>query len=669
MQYFVTGATGFIGRHLLPLLVERGRVTVLVREGSMERWQSVRSLLPASADLQVVMGSLGDGKLPKVDDLGLAGCEFVHLAAVYDLMAPVDTLLEANVDGTRAAMGLAKAMGARCFHHVSSIAVAGDYRGRFTEEQFDEGQRFPHPYMETKFAAEKLVREGDLNFRIYRPAIVVGSSVTGEADRSDGPYYAFTFFRKMRDTLPIWMPLPGPEGGPVNLVPVDFVARAIDAVIAASGKDGMTFHIADPSPCTLGETLNIFSHAAHAPEFAIRFDRRLLRIVPKPVREMAASFPAVQHLADQVLRSIGIPSTVVSFMDYPATFDTTNADAVLSAAGISCPPLATYAETLWDYWLRHLDPTRVNDATIATAVRGRTVVVTGASSGIGRAAAVELARHGAVVIGISRTREKLEEVQQEIEARGGVFHVRPCDVSDPAASQALVESIWEEFSGIDILINSAGRSIRRSAMASTDRFHDFERTMKINYFGTISLILAVIPRMVQKNSGHIVNISSIGCQSYPPRFAAYVASKSALDAFTHILGSEIAGTGVTATTIHMPLVRTPMIAPTSFYRSVPTMSPEEAADLVMQALVNRPREVSTRLGKFGEVVNAVAPGLNHLVMGTAFRLLPDTAAGQAASEGDGGQSRSQTGQESSAGDDNSGMVVAVLGQLMRGVHL
>jgi len=189
----------------------------------------------------------------------------------------------------------------------------------------------------------------------------------------------------------------------------------------------------------------------------------------------------------------------------------------------------------------------------------------------------------------------------------------------------MVEKVIADHGRVDVLVNNAGRSIRRAVLQSLDRFHDFERTMKLNYFGAIACIMAVVPGMRERGDGHIINVSSIGAQSYPPRFAAYVASKAALDAFSRCFQPEVAADGVAITEIHMPLVRTPMIAPTSIYDSFPTISPDEAADMVLQAMMTRPHEVSTRLGKFGEVVNAVAPAVSQLLMTAAYSILPDSA--------------------------------------------
>jgi NAD(P)-dependent dehydrogenase (short-subunit alcohol dehydrogenase family) len=288
-------------------------------------------------------------------------------------------------------------------------------------------------------------------------------------------------------------------------------------------------------------------------------------------------------------------------------------------------------------------------------LKGAVVVITGASSGIGRAVALRVAAAGATTVLVSRGREKLDAVSAEIEAAGGSAAVYPTDLSDVDACRAMVQRVLADLGRVDVLVNNAGRSIRRAVLHSLDRFHDFERTMQLNYFGAIACILEVIPQMRERRRGQIINISSIGAQTYPPRFAAYVASKAALDAFSRCLAPEIAGDGVAITEIHMPLVRTPMIAPTSIYKSFPTISPDEAADMVVQSMITRPPEVSTRLGKAGQVTNAISPGLSQLIMSAAFAVLPDSAPRK---DADGRAEPATVSPEAWA-----------LGRLMRGIHL
>jgi NAD(P)-dependent dehydrogenase (short-subunit alcohol dehydrogenase family) len=663
----LTGGTGFIGRHLLAELVKRdGDVHVLVREKSQRRLTELVEKTPG-ADGKV-KALVGDVTKP---DLGLAkdvlkqyrGAEVFHLAAVYDMEAPEESNQLANVDGTRHVVAFANGIEAARLHHVSSIAIAGDkWKGDFNEDMFDAGQKLDQPYYRTKFEAEKIVRAASrVPFRIYRPGIVIGSSLTGEADKVDGPYYAFKIIQRLRDALPSWWPLLGLEGGRPNLVPVDYVARAIDAIAAQPDLDGMTFHVVDPHPPSFGDAVNEICRAAHAPQFTLRIDTRAAALLPDDMLKMLRTWRVAQTVKRQLLEDVNIPEPVVAYyIGNRARFGASNTVAALQGSGISCPPLHTYAWKIWDYWERHLDPMAPTPRNFRTVLEGKLALVTGASSGIGRAVAAEMARHGAYVVLVSRSREKLEELARQIKNEGGKAEVRPTDLTDLDAIDRLVRDVLQEHGPVDILVNNAGRSIRRSIKSEFDRFHDFERTMQLNYFGPVRLMLALLPEMTKRRSGHIINISSIGVQSYPPRFGAYVASKSALSALSRCVGPEVADDGVAITNIHMPLVRTPMIAPTDIYQNFPTISPEEAAWMVLEAVLTRPPEVSTRLGKLGETVDVVAPNFLHLVMTAAYHVFPDSKP-KDGKDGD-GQKQKQPAQEEMS------VEAAALAYLMKGIH-
>jgi short-subunit dehydrogenase len=256
-------------------------------------------------------------------------------------------------------------------------------------------------------------------------------------------------------------------------------------------------------------------------------------------------------------------------------------------------------------------------------VSRRTVLITGASSGIGEESARQIGRAGGTILLVARTREKLEAVADEIKEEGGTAYVHPCDLSDPDDVDRMANEVLDEYGHVDILINNAGKSIRRSVNRSYDRFHDYQRTMQLNYFAPVKLILDLLPVMRARGSGHIINISSIGLQINTPRFAAYLASKAALDAFSRSIGPEVIGDGVHITTIYMPLVKTPMIAPTKIYDRVPTLTPEEAAEMIGEAIRKRPKKVATTLGNIGQLTYAIAPGAQDLVVNRAYQLFPE----------------------------------------------
>jgi NAD(P)-dependent dehydrogenase (short-subunit alcohol dehydrogenase family) len=661
MTYFVTGATGFIGRHLVQrLLIRDGDIYVLVREGSGEKLDALIDRWGAEAASRVkpVTGDLTQPRLglseETVTELRAAGIDhFFHLAAIYDMTADDERNQTANVDGTRNAVALANAVDATRFHHTSSIAAAGLYKGLFREDMFDEGQELGHPYYRTKFEAEKIARsQTEMPWRVYRPAIVVGNSKTGEMDKIDGPYYFFTAIKRLRHYLPGWFPLVGPELGYTNIVPVDFVADAMDHIAHQDGLDEQAFHLTSPKSQRSGEVMNTIAAAAHAPQMSMRIDSKLLKALPKGTLGMLMQLPAAKGVRKAILADFGIPDEVIGHIGLTAQFDTRDTERALAGSGIAVPALSSYADKLWDYWERNLDPDLFKDRSFEGAVNGKTVLITGASSGIGKAAAFKIARAGGIPLLVARSADKLEQAKREIEEAGGTAYVYSADVSEPESVEALVARVLAEHPAVDVLVNNAGRSIRRSVALSYDRFHDFERTIKLNYLGTIKLIMSLLPHMRERHAGHIVNVSSIGVQTNPPRFSAYVASKAALDAWTRVVGSESIGDNVHFTTIHMPLVRTPMIAPTKIYDSFPTISSDEAADLICEAIRTRPKHLGTRLGTFGEIAYALFPKAVDQILSTAYKVFPDSAAAKG---------------QTDPGEKASTEQVA-LAHLMRGVH-
>jgi NAD(P)-dependent dehydrogenase (short-subunit alcohol dehydrogenase family) len=660
MNYFITGGTGFIGQNLISELLQKkkGNVYVLVRSGSRKKFEalkkdwgkSARRVIPVTGDLTRPM--LG---IPPKKRRELEGQihHMYHLAAVYDLMADAESQIRVNVDGTTNAIRFAADTQVKHFHHVSSIAAAGMYPGIFREDMFEEAQGLEHPYFRTKHDSEGVVREHcQVPWRIYRPGIVVGHSETGVIDKIDGPYYFFKMIQKMRRMLPSWMPTVGLEGGRINIVPVDFVVKAMLHISHKGRLDGQCFHLTDPKPKRIGEVLNLFASAAHAPQMQMRVDARMFSFLPGAVKQGLAMLPPVRRIYRQVMKDLGLPPDMLKFINYPTKFDSRETERALQGSGIRVPRLEDYAWRLWDYWERHLDPDLFIDRSLRGHVEDKVVVITGASSGIGRAAALMMANAGARVMLVARGEEKLAETLAEIHAEGGKAWPYPCDISDLGDCDRLVEQILEDHGAIDILVNNAGRSIRRSIALSYDRFHDFERTMQLNYFGSLRLIMGVLPGMQQRRFGQVINISSIGVLSNAPRFSAYVASKAALDAFSRCASSEFSDSGISFTTINMPLVRTPMIAPTKIYDNVPTISPEEAAEFIREAVIYRPQRIATRLGIFAMMLHAIAPKVSEIVMNSAYRMFPDSAAARGLSD-----EQQQASQEQIA-----------FASLMRGIH-
>ena len=641
MKYLITGGTGFIGHNLIDELLQQKKnaiIYVLVRKGSKKKLESMKEkwgnnakrVLPITGDLTRSMLGVPAKKRRELE--GQIDHVF-HLAAVYDLMADAESQVRVNVEGTQNVVNLATDIKAKRFHHMSSIAAAGMFSGVFREDMFEEAQGLDNAYFRTKHDSESIIRhECKMPWRIYRPGIVVGHSETGVIDKIDGPYYFFKLIQKMRKMIPSWMPTLGLEGGRINIVPVDYVVDATIYIAHKPKLDGKCFHLTDPKPKRIGQVLNLFARAAHAPQMTMRIDARIFNYIPASIMAGLKMLPPVRRISNQVMKDLGLPPDMMKFVNYPTKFDNRETVKALKGSGITVPRLDDYAWRLWDYWERHLDPDLFIDRSLRGHVRDRVVVVTGASSGIGHAVSTMMARAGAKVILVARGEEKLAESLKEIKSMGGKAASYSCDVSDLDACDQLIDKIVEDHGAIDVLVNNAGRSIRRSIALSCDRFHDFERTMQLNYFGSLRLILRALPGMAARRKGHVINISSIGVLTNSPRFSAYVASKAALDAFSRCASAEYSDTGIAFTTINMPLVRTPMIAPTKMYDNVPTISPDEAAEFIRQAVIYRPQRIATRMGVFAQTLHAVAPKIAEIVMNSAFRMFPDSSAAKGISE-------------------------------------
>ncbi|WP_336157267.1 SDR family oxidoreductase [Amycolatopsis sp. VC5-11] len=659
--FLVTGATGLIGRQVTRQLLTRPdveRVVLVVRASSRGKLAALVDAWPHPDRVTLVTGDLGEPLMgvSEADRETLRGVDHViHLAALYDITADDETSIRANVDGTQNVIDLAADLNAGCLHHVSSVAVAGDHEGLFTEDMFDVGQRLITPYHRTKFEAEKLVRDQhEVPWRVYRPAVVVGDSQTGEMDKIDGPYYLFPAISRLAGLPDV--PSAGPDLGDTNVVPVDYVAKALLELVTTPGLDGRAFHLVNPEPQPVVSVYNAFARAAGAPTITVQLGDRVSKGIVGLVK-LSEHIPGFTIARDAVLERLGIPPVLLETMAFPSVFASAETRKALAGSGVEVPRLEEYAPTLWRYWREHLDPFRARKHGPRGELDGRRVIITGASSGIGRATALKVAAAGGVPLLVARRQHELEEVRDEIIAAGGTASVYPADLTDEDSVRKAVDAMLSEHGRIDMLVNNAGRSIRRSIKLSYDRMHDYERAMAINYFGAVRLILAVLPHMSERKFGHIVNVSSIGVQGIAPRFSAYAASKAALDYFSRIAATETHGDGITFTTIHMPLVRTPMIRPTKIYDAFPTKSPEQAADMVLKALIQRPKHIGTPAGQAIGLTYTLAPGLTDAIAYQGFRIFPDSAAA-------GGSGKLKIGR----GEKHLSRAAMALARLSRGFH-
>lgn len=626
MRYVVTGGTGFIGRRAVARILEHGpdaQVWVLVRRASLSRFERLAAdwgerVKPLVGDLTAENLGLTDTVIAELGNVD----HVLHCAAIYDITAGAAEQQAANVEGTRAVIGLAKRLDAT-LAHVSSIAVAGDYAGDFTEADFDIGQQLPTPYHQTKFEAEALVRSTPgLRYRVYRPAVVVGDSRTGEMDKVDGPYYFFPLLAKLA-ALPRLTPMAVPHTGRTNVVPVDYVVDALIELMHADGPspsswDGRTFHLTAPKSIGLPEIYRAVAREAGLPPLRAT----LPGAVAAPVLNVGGRARVWRNM---LATQVGLPGEVLDLVNLRPTFVADATHAALNGA-VRLPEFADYAPRLWRYWAAHLDPDRARRDDPAGPLVGRHVVITGASSGIGRASAIAVAERGGVVFALARSGEALDGLVAEIRAGGGAAHAFTCDVTDSASVEHTVKDILGRFGHVDYLVNNAGRSIRRSVVNSTDRLHDYERTMAVNYFGAVRMVLALLPHWRERRFGHVVNVSSEGVLAHSPKYSAYVPTKAALDAFADVVSTETLSDHITFTTIHMPLVATPMIAPTGKLVPMGAISAEHAAAMVVRGLIEKPDRIDTPLGTLADAGNYFTPRLARRLLHQLYLGYPDSAA-------------------------------------------
>ncbi|NDZ96559.1 SDR family oxidoreductase [Streptomyces sp. SID6673] len=641
--YFITGGSGFIGRRVIERLLTvepDARIHALVRAQTLPRFSQMLTDMDATGQVTPVIGdvttpglAVGGAELPHIDHV-------IHLAAIYDMTADADAQQAANVEGTARVADFALTAGAM-MHHVSSIAVAGDHRGTFTEDDFDVGQGFPSPYHRTKFEAEKVVREREgLRWRVYRPSIVVGDSRTGEMDKIDGPYYFFGHLG-MLGHLPAGLPLPMPDLGNTNIVPVDFVAGSIVALCSLEPeRSGIVHHLADPRRRTITGMYNAIAPGFHGPQGR--------NVIPNGIVEPFLTLAGTGPLRvgrDLLATQQGIPPALLDTVSLTVDFRSDDTIAALRERGIMLPDLDDYGPRLWKYWAAHLDPARHRHDDSRGPLVGKNILITGGSSGIGKATARMCVARGANVFIVARHADDLDAAAAELSATAskdgvppGRVHTYQCDITDEESVAGFVKTLLAEHDHVDVLVNNAGRSIRRATINSTDRLHDYQRLMAVNYFGAVNLVLGLLPHMVERQAGHIVNVTSIAVQSRGGRFGAYAASKAALEAFSDVTSTETLSDHVTFTNVRLPLVRTRMIAPTEAYENqAGVWGVDKAAARVLHGILERPRRVGSAVGTLAEIGHRFAPGLTTRILHQEYLAFGESAAalGKPNPDGDG----------------------------------
>lgn len=628
---FVTGGTGLIGHAVVERLLERGvPVVLMLRSGADVRRAEALTKLNEVARAHDTSLSYASGDLAEAD-LGLSqegtaalsqAAHCFHLAALYDIEAPADLTEKTNIEGTKHLLSaLRKANFRGRLHHVSSIAVAGDYAGTFTESMFQEGQKLPHAYHRSKLESEKLVRESGLDYRVYRPSSVVGDSKTGEIDRIDGIYNGFGAIQKLAAALPSWIRVPVPRiRGRFNVVPVDYVADAM-VHIALSPSEARVFHLVDPKPQRFVRMMATLVKVAGGPRLGPAVDFSRMAGV-KRTGAMASMLPSVQELRTAVLKDLGLPVNGLSSMNLRVRFDDTNTQAALRDTEIRCPHLKTYAKTLYRYYEDHLDPMAQRPLRYRKALAGKVMLVTGSSRGIGASTARIAAEAGAKVLLVARDEKALEEVAEGIRASGGEAHVYPTDLSHLEEVDALAESVLASHGCVDVVVHNAARSIRRPATDALDRFHDYERTMALNYFSPVRLTLRLLPSL-RERGGTISHVLTMGVLIPGPYFGAYQASKAALDAFGDSLAAEIHHDGIHVSSVYLPLVKTEMMAPTEEYAGrVDAMTPDRAAIMILDGIVDRKRRVMTPQGRVYAISNRLTPMATTRILNLIRRTFP-----------------------------------------------
>jgi NAD(P)-dependent dehydrogenase (short-subunit alcohol dehydrogenase family) len=642
---FVTGATGFLGSRLVEGLIQQGHDLVLLlrlpdssrSKYLIAQWQQQIEALDNDASCDIWQGDICQDGLGLTEQQRLTGFEHVyHLAANYDLAASNDLVLETNVQGTENLfVRLKEDAFSGQVHVLSSIAIAGDYKGRFSEDMFDEGQQHEHVYHLSKFQSEACARryrdEFCMDVKIYRPGAVVGDSKTGETDKIDGPYYMFLLVSFLKRWLPAWAPLVIPKlDATIDIVPQDYV---IDALILLSQSidtgEQYCFHLTDPNSPSLCDVFKNIIKVADGPQIAASLPLDKLSKYGFGVKQlgMIKQLKAIQLTLDKVFERLGIPSSVFHALMPSVQFSADQTQGLLRQEGLVVPPFTSYVERLWDYYNRNLDPAKNRDQSAVQRLKGKVVLITGGSSGIGFASAKRALAYGAKVILVARHEEVLLACKQTLLAEVGgdveQIHIYTCDISKLDECDQLVAWVNKNFGTVDILFSNAGRSIRRSLSKSEDRFHDLERTMQLNYFGAARLILGLLPSMVANGGGHILHSSSMGTMAVTPRFGPYMASKSALDALCDSIAAEYADRNICATSIKFPLVKTSMVAPTSEYKEAELVSPDAAADMFINAVIDRPRKQVTKLGVFLGSLSLYTPDLVTQIYNYLYQIWPD----------------------------------------------
>lgn len=638
----VTGGTGFLGRYLVEALLKKGmRLTLLVRNPESKLLKELLEQCQQYVEIpsiKLIKFDLTKENLALPKDFSLKDFDHVyHLAAIYDLTSTESEMLETNVKGTDRFLSCLKNDGFKgCFHFISSIAIAGNYRGKFDETMFDEGQKHGHTYHLSKFQSEKIVREykqlNDFSVRIYRPSAIVGHSLTGHIDKIDGPYYLFLLISMLKRWLPGKVPLILPKTKIVlDIVPVDYVVESLVCISQlpeeSIPQNQFCFHLSDPSTPSITHVFSKALYIAEGPSvgMSLPVDQALKFLLSKQFK-MIRNLQALHIFKKEFLKSLNIPEHVFEALMPDIKFDATQTLVLLKDFNISPPAFNDYLAVLWDFYNKKLDPQKHRENLAKNMFKHKRILITGGSSGIGYESAKIAYSFGANVILVARDEVKLKRCVDEIKSLGsdlGEIASYSCDLSDLNACDELVGFIENKYGAVDILFSNAGRSIRRSISKSQGRFHDLERTMQLNYFGAARLILGLLPGMLKQGGGQVIHSSSMGTISATPRFGPYMASKVALDTLMDSMAAEYANRNIIFSVIKFPLVQTPMVAPTAEFKKSKLTTPEQAAMMFVDAVIDQSRVKVPATGKLLSFASFLSPNFITQLYNYAFQVWPD----------------------------------------------
>ncbi|MBR0838852.1 SDR family NAD(P)-dependent oxidoreductase [Bradyrhizobium liaoningense] len=624
--FVVTGASGFLGKQLLIELACRSsarHVFALVGKSdpaTLRNWLRARNVVPANLTVLPAQIHASDCGV-SLEALGeFRNCDIhvIHCAAHYDLDDDDwNKCFDTNVTGTANAIALARRIGAVSFNLVSTIAVAGEYPGVWTESHFREAKRWSNNYGRTKYQAEGLVREAGLPAtKIFRLGVLVGDTQTGTYFKPDGIYKFFPALNGALRYLPSGMPLPSIGWANIPICPVDHAARVI-ASLATQANTGLSVHhVFEDTSYSVDDILEIFVKSADHDGFVVPTGSSHILTW---LGELTRHDRVLDRLKDELLdalKELDVPTNLLKELRQPTQFINVETSRRLASMGITSPELPDYAPRLWRAWQAGRTIQRRHQT--ATHFEDRNVLLTGGTSGIGKAIARKLALRKANIVVLARNRDAFEKLRISL-GNPGVEKLRfiDCDLlNDSAISDALAELSRDKWIP-DVFIHAAGLSVAREFLKMSAQADETKRMTQVNFLSAVTLLRSLLPGMIDRGGGHVVALSSISSEMDVAEYASYSASKTALDQFFTSLRSELLGKGIRFGTLHLPLVKSPMTNRNIKLRNFPMMSEDAAASRVIEAILAGRFRTSMPYGKVFAVMKSIFPR-GSLVLSTVM---------------------------------------------------